>query len=88
MVFQLSVLGCVLGPIFAYNRCWLVLGYGGIMTAIAALEAMQRPAHMYKVGRAGERGGGEAIQRLPDAHTYVVLGMRAGGEHGDLYRVL
>eukprot|EP00201_Polytomella_parva_P008806 CAMPEP_0175054432 /NCGR_PEP_ID=MMETSP0052_2-20121109/9504_1 /TAXON_ID=51329 ORGANISM="Polytomella parva, Strain SAG 63-3" /NCGR_SAMPLE_ID=MMETSP0052_2 /ASSEMBLY_ACC=CAM_ASM_000194 /LENGTH=334 /DNA_ID=CAMNT_0016319131 /DNA_START=74 /DNA_END=1078 /DNA_ORIENTATION=+ len=48
MVVQLSVLGGVLGPIFAYNYWWLVLSYCSVMVLVASLEAVQRPQSSYK----------------------------------------
>lgn len=52
MVVQLAFLGIVLVPLFTYSRWWMVLLYALFMTAVAAVEAAQRPAFRYQV-RAG-----------------------------------
>lgn len=44
---QLSVLGYILVPIFAANRWWLTLLYALFMLAVAAVEAVSRPAQTY-----------------------------------------
>ena len=46
---QLTILGYVLVPIFAYDRWWLVLIYAGFMITIAAAEAVSRPLGSYQV---------------------------------------
>ncbi|GFR48764.1 hypothetical protein Agub_g10585, partial [Astrephomene gubernaculifera] len=48
MVVQLSLLGYLLVPIFSYDRWWLVLVYGGVMMAVASLEAVQRPSYTFQ----------------------------------------
>ncbi|KAF6251822.1 hypothetical protein COO60DRAFT_581040 [Scenedesmus sp. NREL 46B-D3] len=47
-VVQLSLLGYILAPIFKLNSPWLVLAYAGFMVWVSALEAIGRPAHVYK----------------------------------------
>ena len=44
---QLSLLGYVLVPIFVANRWWLTLLYSLFMLAVAAIEAVSRPAQTY-----------------------------------------
>lgn len=48
-VLQLLALGYILGPIFAYNTWWLVLGYSFIMLLVGNYEACARPAYSYTV---------------------------------------
>ena len=62
MVVQLSVLGHILVPIFRLNRWWLVLLYASFMLAVASIEAVQRPAYTFQVGRAGAARGAVACQ--------------------------
>ncbi|KAL4418920.1 hypothetical protein ABPG77_003710 [Micractinium sp. CCAP 211/92] len=44
---QLSLLGYILVPIFVANRWWLTLLYSLFMLAVAAIEAVSRPAQSY-----------------------------------------
>lgn len=44
---QLSLLGYILVPIFITNRWWLTLVYSFFMLAVAAAEAVSRPAQAY-----------------------------------------
>jgi ABC-type iron transport system FetAB permease component len=48
-VVQLTLLGYVLGPIFAYQLWWLVTMYAAFMLLMGGLEAVQSPAYSYKV---------------------------------------
>ena len=48
-MLQLLALGYILGPIFAYNTWWLVLGYSFIMLLVGNYEACARPAYSYTV---------------------------------------
>lgn len=43
-IVQLTALGYILVPIFEYNQWWLVLLYALFMLAVAAAEAISRPA--------------------------------------------
>jgi putative ABC transport system permease protein len=44
---QLSVLGYVLVPIFTFDAWWLTAIYTAFMLAVAAVEAVSRPSHIY-----------------------------------------
>lgn len=46
---QLTALGYILVPIFEYNQWWLVLLYALFMLAVAAAEAISRPAVAFDV---------------------------------------
>lgn len=46
-IVQLSILGYILVPIFLANRWWLTLLYSLFMLAVAAIEAVSRPAQTY-----------------------------------------
>ena len=48
-VLQLSALGYLLAPVFAYNTWWIVLLFAAAAVSVASAEAVSHPPAFYKV---------------------------------------
>jgi hypothetical protein len=48
-VLQLSALGYLLAPVFAYDSWWLVLLFAAAAVAVASAEAVSHPPAFYRV---------------------------------------
>ena len=85
-VLQLSALGYLLAPVFAYDSWWLVLLFAAAAVAVASAEAVSHPPAFYRVRQNWHticREISERVLRGRLAPARVVQGAPGCMHHGE-----